>query len=133
MKDLKKIIFIIITIFFTLFLYYVATINPSLRRKRDIRNLRKAVKIISEEKNIDMKYSNELIDIIERSEVSSGWSNLPTYVNKINIDFYNESDKVMYSLTFYPNEYDIGFSKREKVILEKDRERFLEIINYKDN
>ena len=130
MKNLKIIISAAISILLIFILYYIATINPSLNRARDIKKLRDAVKITYNSNEIDMKYKNEFIDIIERGEKASGWSNLPTTEFIPNIDFYNKENVSFYSLIFYPKEYEIGFSGREKVILEKDRERFLEIINY---
>lgn len=81
-----------------------------------------------------MENSDELIDIIRRSKKSSGWRNLPTYQPKEYIFFYDESNEIIHSLTFYPNEYDIGFNnKRERRIAKEDRERFLEILNYESN
>lgn len=129
MKYIKIIISTIITIFLVLFLYYAVTINPSLKRSRDIRNLREATKITYKSKEIDIKYKDELIDIIERGN-KTGLRNLTA--PKSNIVFYNNKDEVINSLEFYEDEYDIGFQGREKTILENDRERFLKIINCED-
>lgn len=129
MNKIKIIILITLGILVACFLYYIATINPSLNRARDIKRLREAAKITYNSKEIDRNYKEELIDIIERSE-KAGMRNLPIASNNHKIEFYNKSNKIIYTLIFYPDEYDIGFSKRENTILEKDRERFLEIINY---
>lgn len=129
MNKIKIIILITLGILVACFLYYIATINPSLNRARDIKRLREAKKITYNSKEIDMKYSNQLIDIIERSEKTKGWSNLPTSEFVPNIKFYNESNEMIYSLIFYQDEYEIGFSGRENKIIKEDRERFLEILN----
>lgn len=135
MKNLKKVIIVIIAILLAWFLYYAATLKDDRIRITDkevIDALRTSTKITtnftSEEVNMD--YKDELIDIIERSEPVTGMVNLEG--TGLRINFYNKNNEIIYSIMYWEWENRIGIKAKEATILEKDVKRFKEIIGEKN-